>query len=738
MWGYSQALTEEEIKKLLNKKIKYDTVSFSDGFTVSIPWESTAKEDLADLRMENVDPAEDEYVPASMILYLGIEKFLGLLELRDLSLTSTMEVNGISESGLKIMQTDDEFNAELAQPPTDEDFKNGLDSLWDSIKLPEDRKAFFEDEKPQTPDWWNKEFSELMLADQQALTDSFRNGIEHNSEWYENLTEEQKQELLSDYNWRKERKKSARAIEKIIPIQKTGEELKKEREKFQEENNEEYEIIVSNANWNTHTCKIALDRSKLEETNAANRMHKEWDKKHPDNTWNNDLHWAVGDFRTRWKWEKNNPGKSYETQFEEYGGHPNNHPYRREATELEKEYDQFLKEFESANPFALDHTFSINVSSLTKAGDFEGALSYIKENIDLELHQYPTQQEPFTWLAYIYQKLARYDDALLAIELQLLIGASDSGYFSLVDVLMDMDWKFDAITALKSMEKRISCWKNPFEMSPFPEQYVMHLLESFQKAYNRIGDAPKEQEYIEKIIEFQKTGDWNIDSAPTLEEQIKIREDLAKCLLKQGKFKPASVILDEANKLRDEFATQKPAEKKKQVQVLETQELKPVGKGFEDPFPNMSEDDYVATLEFEFRNMIVDKLMRFTNWQKERVPRDVWEKAAELKKTAEADPILLDYEKRIIDYVDFTDYIRIFRYKKNWEKIFQPVFKDSDLFFGQLKILQKLRNPIAHHRGNKLRSHLSKHGHGQLVQIYNYFMFMIQQDKDRNQPLEVH
>ena len=222
MWGYNQALTEEEIKKLLNKKIKYYTVSFSDGFTVSIPWESTAKGDLADLRMENVDPAEDEYVPASMILYLGIEKFLGLLELRDLSLTSTMEVNGISESGLKIMQTDDEFNAELAQPPTDEDFKNGLDSLWDSIKLPEDRKAFFEDEKPQTPDWWNKEFSELMLADQQALTDSFRNGIEHNSEWYENLTEEQKQELLSDYNWRKERKKSARAIEKIIPIQKTG------------------------------------------------------------------------------------------------------------------------------------------------------------------------------------------------------------------------------------------------------------------------------------------------------------------------------------------------------------------------------------------------------------------------------------------------------------------------------------------------------------------------------------
>ena len=127
------------------KKIKYDTVSFSDGFTVSIPWESTAKGDLADLRMENVDPAEDEYVPASMILYLGIEKFLGLLELRDLSLTSTMEVNGISESGLKIMQTDDEFNAELAQPPTDEDFKEATETLWDSLEA-EERKKTFEDE----------------------------------------------------------------------------------------------------------------------------------------------------------------------------------------------------------------------------------------------------------------------------------------------------------------------------------------------------------------------------------------------------------------------------------------------------------------------------------------------------------------------------------------------------------------------------------------------------------------
>ena len=47
---------------------------------------------------------------------------------------------------------------------------------------------------------------------------------------------------------------------------------------------------------------------------------------------------------------------------------------------------------------------------------------------------------------------------------------------------------------------------------------------------------------------------------------------MAKCLLKQGKFKDASVILGEANKLRDEFATQKPAEKKERESFTKERE----------------------------------------------------------------------------------------------------------------------------------------------------------------------
>ena len=606
----------------------------------------------------------EETAPESMILLLGIEKFLGLLEVPS---------GAVNDTWFKIIQTDDEFKAELEQPPTDDDFKDATKNLWDVLKAEEREKGF--EVKPQTPNAWNKEFSELMSADQQALVDDFRHGVEH-----ENLLKtlavtdnpapsgEDPQRVMEHlfplWTYRQDEMKRARAIEKIIPIQKTGEELKKEMEKFQEENSEGNEIFA--AHEDVHTCKIVLDKSALKKTNASNRMHKEWDKKHPDNTWNRDLHYAVKSFRLRWEYEKKNPGKSYAKDGLALHPIQSDDPARREATELEKEYHQFLKEFESANPFALDENGhgSGNIYSFFETGDFEGALSYLKENIDEFLYQCAWQDGPFRNLAQVYQKLARYDDALVAIELQLLISRWDWDYFTLVDILLDMGWKFDAITVLKSMEKRISCWKNPFPIVQYPERLVHQLLDSFQIAYNRIGDAPKEQEYIEKMIELQKSEclQSRLEGWAEFGTEVKIKthEKLAKCLLKQGKFKDASVILGEANKLRDEFATQKPAEKKENLSAEEIKDFpidhpefiqafaneiikeqeeterileKPkTGKGFEDPFPNMSEDDYVGTMEFEFRNIIVNKLMRFTNWEKERVPQDVWEKAAELKK----------------------------------------------------------------------------------------------------------
>jgi len=784
------------------KKIKYDSVSFSDGFTVSIPWELTAKGDLADIR--NYQTEEDtggEYAPESIILLLGLENFLDLLYLRDYK-------GWAHENNLKPILTDEE-RKKAQEPikkwlcsagrfhtiqyldfpePSDEEWREGIKNTWEFGSYPKKKwielcQQLNEEDQVadlQTPNAENKSFDKLMPADQQTLlviykelhsehfspdVELFRSGMDG---YWDRIGPKHKfaarkcagcgKQIPDDFfgNDRKWSEKisqySESVISKLIPRQRTDEEIKKEIEKIQQDPIDEYEDLVdkeaceSIITHQIHECQVARDKHAADSAKHLDMLHKEWDKKHPEN--------------------RAEEAKEYHDTFFEFETTDPQNKWR-EASELEKEYYQFRKEDGEKHPEML--TTPVMLRQFEDAGDFEGALSHIKEYIDDHLHRdfWGGGHAIFRDLSILYQKLGKHTDALLAMELQLLVNNWDWDYFQLVDLLLDMDWGFDAISVLNHMQKRISEWDLPFGIWSHEEVQINQLFTDFATAYWKVGNAPKQQEYIEKIIEFEKVlhvvhgqVQGNVEQLLTLDKKIKTREDLAKCLLKQGKFKDASVILGEANKLRDELSDQKilagkkenlSAEEIKNFQnnnpefiqaftdeIIKQQEEKPkTGKGFKDPFPNMSEDDYVGTMEFEFRNLIVNKLMRFTNWEKDRVPQDVWERAVELKKTAEADPILLDYEKRIIDYVDFTDYIKIFRFKKNWEKIFQPVFKDSDLFFGQLKILQKLRNPIAHHRGNKLRNHLSKHGHGELVSIYNYFMFMIQKDKDRNQPLEV-
>jgi len=759
------------------KKIKYDSVSFSDGFTVSIPWELTAKGDLADIRMDSTDPFEEEHVPASMILLLGLKNFLDMLWLRDykteyftkgMTLT-TSYTNGRKGKVKKVpsyrpILTDDEIKkiteTTLEPEPTDEEWRDGIKICWDYDLTKAERKALLQQLKAdlqndieeikkqypeiadlQTPNAENKSFDKLMPADQQTLLTVFKA-----------MCQERDRNPEGAYEDRRDKEHEQYLYGKLIPRQRTDDEIKKDAERIQQDPADEFEptgkeaceLIMTHDSGNIHgdatkvhhpdgvlnACKMCLDKHVADREKRLDMLHKEWDKKHPEST------------TTKLNEHQVQQGQIWDGNFQSYHVSHERFPPK---TELEKEYFQFREEDLKKYP---DLQYFLN------AGDFEGALSHIQENINEHLHRHMWGggDAVFRDLAMVYQKLARYDDALLAMELQLLIFPADWDYFQLVEILLDMDWGHEALSALNEMQKRISEWRTPFGIWSHEEHSIYQLFTAFTKAYRKVGNAAKEQEYTEKLVGFEKI----ITVDP--KDRIKTREDLAKCLLKQGKFKDASVILGEANRLRDELTTPKPAEKKENLsaeevknfpidhpefiqafanEITKQQEEKPkTGKGFEDPFPNMSEDDYVGTMEFEFRNLIVTKLMRFTNWEKDRVPQDVWERAVELKKTEETDPVLFDNEKRFIDYVDFTDYIKIFRFKKNWEKIFQPVFKDSDIFFGQLKVLQKLRNPIAHHRGNKLRNHLSKEGHGQLVQIYNYFMFMIQKDKD-NQTLAV-
>ena len=51
----------------------------------------------------------------------------------------------------------------------------------------------------------------------------------------------------------------------------------------------------------------------------------------------------------------------------------------------------------------------------------------------------------------------------------------------------------------------------------------------------------------------------------------------------------------------------------------------------------------------------------------------------------------------LVDYLDFSDYYKIAKYKDN-EKIFRPIFGDLDEFEEKMKVLKAIRNKIAHFR----------------------------------------
>jgi len=188
------------------KKIKYDSVSFSDGFTVSIPWELTAKGNLADIRMWK-DPDEEEHVPASMVLLLGLKNFLDMLWLRDYKneyftkdkTSTTSYSDGRKDKvekvpGCRPILTDDEIK-KITEPtiePTDEEWRDGTKIVWDSLSpalrkelfcalkadlqndIEEIKKQYPEVADLQTSNAENKSFDKLMPADQQTLLALFK------------------------------------------------------------------------------------------------------------------------------------------------------------------------------------------------------------------------------------------------------------------------------------------------------------------------------------------------------------------------------------------------------------------------------------------------------------------------------------------------------------------------------------------------------------------------------------
>jgi len=107
-----------------------------------------------------------------------------------------------------------------------------------------------------------------------------------------------------------------------------------------------------------------------------------------------------------------------------------------------------------------------------------------------------------------------------------------------------------------------------------------------------------------------------------------------------------------------------------------------------DKEPHILLDD----LETAIRKCIKSNMEKASkNWWIERIPPDVRQKADERRNKDEI-------KRDPIQYLDFTDYVKIITRRDNWREIFQVIFKDQDISVAKLKELEPIRNAVRHTR----------------------------------------
>lgn len=100
----------------------------------------------------------------------------------------------------------------------------------------------------------------------------------------------------------------------------------------------------------------------------------------------------------------------------------------------------------------------------------------------------------------------------------------------------------------------------------------------------------------------------------------------------------------------------------------------------------------VKDLEQALRDCIKTRLEKISqNWWKERIPPDVRENA---EKRREIDAL----KKDLIEYIDFSDYVKIITRKDNWRDCFKDIFESEETLRTKMRELEPIRNNIMHSR----------------------------------------
>jgi ATP-dependent Lon protease len=97
-------------------------------------------------------------------------------------------------------------------------------------------------------------------------------------------------------------------------------------------------------------------------------------------------------------------------------------------------------------------------------------------------------------------------------------------------------------------------------------------------------------------------------------------------------------------------------------------------------------------LENALRNCIKSNLQGLSeNWWIERIPPDVRQRAEERRSKD-------DMKRDPVQYIDFSDYLKIITKRDNWKNSFNRIFKDEDIITAKLKELEPIRNAARHSR----------------------------------------
>jgi hypothetical protein len=97
-------------------------------------------------------------------------------------------------------------------------------------------------------------------------------------------------------------------------------------------------------------------------------------------------------------------------------------------------------------------------------------------------------------------------------------------------------------------------------------------------------------------------------------------------------------------------------------------------------------------LENALRRCIKSNLENLTkNWWDERIPPDIRQNAEERQSKDEL-------KREFVQYLDFSDYVKIIVRRDNWREAFQKIFKEQEILTAKLKELEPIRNAVRHGR----------------------------------------